>query len=104
MTMHRTTERERQEHRAWAQRVLGKPVDRVVQEGRDAEVRAQVEAEVVEAERVIKDRLDREEGRRAAEQATRFARAVTAPRDPRPSEPVGTRAKAADGTVWRRES
>lgn len=99
-----TTKHEQQEHRTWAQRALGKPVDREVRESREAEIRAQVEAEVAEAEKVIKDKLKREEGRRMAEQATRHARAVTAPRDPRPDAPVGTRQKAADGTVWRREA
>ena len=102
-----TTDCERQEHRAWAQRVLGKPidrVDRVTEEDRKAEIRAQVEAEVAAHEAQGKAAREREEGRRSMEHSMRHARAVTAPRDPRPDAPVGSTRKTADGTVWRREA
>lgn len=104
MTIERTTELERQEHRAWAQRVLGKPVDRVVQEDRKAEIRVQIEAEFAEHDAQQQAAKDREVGRQRALDATRHARDVTAPRDPRPDAPVGVTRTAGDGTVWRREA
>lgn len=99
-----TNERERQEHQAHWRRALGKPADAVTEEARRAAIRKEIEAEFVEHDAQRAAAKEREEGKRSMEHSMRHARAVTAPRDPRPGEPVGTRAKAADGTVWRRET
>lgn len=90
--------------RAWAQRLRGIAPKTPTGDERRAEIRRQVELEVDGYLLESRARSEREQGRQQAEHVLRHARAVQAPRDVRPTQPVGTEHRADDGSVWVRKA
>ena len=96
-----TSPSEIEEGAAWARKLLRKPGPAArTPDERRAEIRREVEVEVDAGMAEDRARAERQLGATQAAHVLRHVRAVTAPRDKRPGEPVGTERDAHDGTRW----